>query len=201
MKKTVLFIAVLLAAVTAKAQFNFDLTYGTLNTKRATFSYKMGNWAPYAALDAFTASLEFTNALDGPEELNTHSVSGSIIAPTLGVRYYFLNKQPKLKGFLNLSAQKGFVSGEFKEAFVDDPERDRDIKLSDMLSTKSLLQFQFGFGAEYFFNENLSLIGEYGLRLISVNIEGEPDEGGAYMKAKLSGVSITYARLGLGFYF
>ncbi len=188
MKKSVLFLAFTVLASTAFAQFNMRLTYGTFDSKQVTFGYDICKWTPFVAFDAFTLAVKL-------DEGDVTKLNASAFAPTLGVRYYFLNSGD-LKGYGSLSAQKVFVSGKYKMEIEN--EGSQTIKLSDVLDTKNILQGQLAFGAEYFFNDKLSLVAEYGFRYIYSQFKTTADFGdGTYTIQP----GATFARLGLGFHF
>ena len=193
MKKTYIFLIVMIMSASAAfAQFNLRLTYGTLNTKMASFGYKVNDIvAPYIAIDAFMLRLDI-------EQNGTKLISGnaSIVAPMVGSRFYFL-EAGNLKGYGNLGIQRIFIGGKAtvtEEDYDTGDMLDVEYKLRDILSKKNVWQMQLGFGAEYFFNDNLSLIAEYGFRYITGTFEIEPTK--IYVSP-----SAIYARLGLGFYF
>lgn len=207
MKKILLAGALLIFTATAAfSQFNFRLTYGTLDSKMATFGYDFGNWTPYVGLDVYGIGAKVEMGQGG---VSMEAKAGlNAISPIVGVRYYFLESD-RLKGYGNLSFSKAFLGGklEVPEALADAwgmGDEAIDYKLGDVMDKKSLLQVQLGFGAEYFFNDNLSLVAEYGFRYINLTLEPNMAELGApsgmSVKASLSPYS-TFAKIGLGFHF
>ena len=125
----------------------------------------------------------------------------------LGAKYFFIEKN-SIKGYLVGEVWKPITSGSIK---VDGEENETVKKFFDGLS---LWGFNFGFGTEYFFSENFSLGGEFGIRFLLVSSETEDKSvysytGYGYTATETStskvnadiGLSLTYSLLTLNYYF
>jgi opacity protein-like surface antigen len=192
--KTKLFlfgIAMFAITYSGYSQFAFGVSPG-LNLNSAYFGYKVSDrLVPYVGLQVLSTNVnvEFRD----PGSTETNELSASLIAPTIGARY-FISQQNPVRAYFALSISKPFVSGKLEY----DGEPDEDFE--EAIENISLFGFEIGFGAEYFFSENFSLGGEFGLRSLSAKYEEfDVDFEEEYtVKARLTP---TYTKFGLNFYF
>lgn len=213
--KTKLIIAMFaffLTAATGFGQFTFGVSPG-LNMNRAYFGYKMNRIVPFAGCQFYNSTFNFKFSYeDFDYDLNqivTYEDEGearlSLIMPNLGVKY-FIKETGNLKAHLTLNVSKPILSGKV----VYNGEEDDEIK--DAIKNLKLFGGEFGFGAEYFFDENFSLGGEFGIRYMMVRYKdsyetsvynpntgmSEPSENTYEFK---SAVSPTFSKISLNFYF
>lgn len=117
--------------------------------------------------------------------------SAALIVPSVGIKY-FLPRQNQIQPYLTLNLSKPIVSGKLEY----DGEPDEEFE--DAIDNLSLLGVGFGFGVEYFFDENFSLGGEYGFQFLSAkyDISDEFDD------IEFTGsFNPTYTKLTLNYYF
>lgn len=219
MKKVILLLAVcLLFGLKGYSQFAFGVAPG-LSTNTAYFGYKAGKVVPYVGFQF--ANVKFTNEWDSHTYEYTGSdyewvdddgdmkISGGIYVPNIGVKFFAV-EQNKLKAYFNLSVAKPFIRGKY-QIDGDDMEfnfnGDDDAVVNDLLKEIKLIGGEFGFGVEYFFDNNFSVGGEFGLRYMrgKFEMEDEGDEYGGdvetYKNAFKASVSPTYSKISLNFYF
>ena len=103
------------------------------------------------------------------KESDTQEISGSIIAPKIGVKAYIFGEE-KLKGYVNAAFTKPFFSGKLSEGGEEDEE------IKETIDKLSLFGLQAGFGAEYFIDSNFSISGEFGISYMKGSFE-DPYEG------------------------
>lgn len=193
MKTKLFLLGIVLCAISYSGygQFAFGVSPG-LHLNSAYFGYKVSDrLVPYVGLQVLSTNVNVEFSDDVSTE--TNELSASLIAPTIGARY-FISAQNPVRAYLALSLSKPFVSGKLEY----DGEPDEEFE--EVVENVSLFGFEVGFGAEYFFTENFSLGGEFGVRSLSAKYEEvdvEFDEEYS-IKARLTP---TYTKFGLNFYF
>lgn len=131
--------------------------------------------------------------------VNTEEVSINLYIPSLGLKY-FIKQHNSLNAYLTACISKPFVSGkrEYDGKIDEDYQEDID--------NVSFWGAEGGFGIEYFFDENFSLGGEFGLRYLHMNFKETYEFESTYFKSKTERVykynlSPTYTKISLNFYF
>jgi len=214
MKKNLCLLSALLILISAQvfSQLTFSVAPG-LNLNSACFGYKTGNFVPFIGIQMMALSgksietgTEWDYDTNQPVLFEDESkISGSLIIPTLGVKYFALEKN-KLKGYAMAALSKPFFNA--KVTFNGEENEE----LQDMLDKVSLFGGMAGVGVEYFFDENFSIGGEYGILIMTGNYEDEyideyynPNTStyvDAELSIKLKGkIMPTYAKASLNFYF
>lgn len=206
------FALTIIGVSSAFSQFTFSVSPGmTLNG--AQFGYRVGAFVPYVGLDFMSVSGNLT--VSGTEwdydqdKAVTYSdkgeASASIFVPTIGAKFFFLESN-KIKAYANLNVSKPFLSASASYNGKDSKE------VKDALENLSLIGGSLGFGIEYYFDNNFSLGGEFGLRYFHASYDAEYDseyynpELDQDVPTKISteaGLSIlpTYSKLTLNYYF
>ncbi len=219
MKKLVL-VSLLAAFVgfNAYSQFAFGVAPG-LSTNTAYFGFKVGNVVPYVGFQYINVGFKMSYSgyyWDGAAVVHDEGdmkISGSLYVPDIGVKLFFI-QQAKLKAYINVNVAKPLVRGHIKE---DGDEVDDAIyhngewgPLNDLLKDVKVWGGQAGFGVEYFFDDNFSVGGEYGIMMLRGSFKEEWQElvwnGSADVmmdfEEKFSlKLMPTYARISLNFYF
>ena len=90
--------------------------------------------------------------------------SASIYNISVGVRYFFM-KVESLKPYFTGTFYKPFFSADYKEDGETEPE------VKDAVDNLSIWGLSFGFGTEYYFTDNFSIGGEFGIRLFVGNFK------------------------------
>jgi hypothetical protein len=214
MKKSILF-GVLLATVTVGpvlGQLTFNVSPG-LNLNSANLGYKVGKVVPFIGFQYLSIGFnltetgtEWNSGINGPETFTEEvKFDGALMIPTLGVKY-FIKEKNKMKAYVVASVAKPMVSG--KMEFDSEPEEE----FSEQLQKVSLWGGEAGFGMEYFFDENFSIGGEFGVRCLTGKYSDEytgdyynPNTG-LYVDADFTEevnitMNPTYTRIALNFYF
>jgi len=139
----------------------------------------------------------------------SNEFSGSLYIPNLGLKY-FVKEENSIKAYLTLSVSKPFITA----SITDDGENDEDFE--EDVKNLSLLGGEFGFGVEYFFDENFSIGGEFGIRYFHLKYEETRDEqifvpnsgngGGTIVDTEIQNdfnfnISPTYSKIALNYYF
>jgi len=148
------------------------------------------------------------NYIDDDGTLTTYGLN--LFDFTIGVRYYFIDiikEKVSIYALAGIGKQFAFAKSNYEELFPPDPDYTVKDNAEDYLQDlNSPFHFNIGFGAEYFFNESLSLAsnirvlysavsGEYYYEFIS---ESETDKRSEEYS---SSDVITRFGLGLNFYF
>lgn len=204
MKKVILLFAVcLLFGLKGYSQFYFGVAPG-LSTNTANFGFKAGKVVPYLGIQYANVSFknEYNehdwNGTDYDDVSEDTKFSGNLIIPEIGVKFYAVEKN-NLKAYFNLNLTKPMVRGKLE---MNDTEVE---ELSDMLKEIKLFGGEFGFGCEYFFDDNFSIGGEFGIRYLKGKYtdENDYDDGhGSYEKDVYKiGLAPTYSKISLNFYF
>ena len=213
MKKVFLLIAVcLIFGLKGFSQFSFGVAPG-LSTNSAWFGFKAGKVVPYVGFQF--ANAKFTTEFTGEEydftELdvvpfsNEMKISGNLYLPNVGIKIFAVEKN-KLKAYFNLSVAKPFLRAKMEE----DGEEIEDA--NDLLKDIKIIAGEFGFGVEYFLDNNFSLGGEFGLRYMGGKYTSTYEDDvynentGLYETVEFEdtfkgSVSPTYTKISLNFYF
>jgi hypothetical protein len=209
MKKTILLLAVcLLFGLKGYSQFSFGVAPG-LSTNSTYFGYKIGKVVPYVGFQYANARfiLEQTgmewDGLDVVSFSDETKVSANIYIPNIGVKFFAVEKN-KLKAYFNLSIAKPIIRAKVEENGTEVEE------LNDVLKDIKLWGGEFGFGVEYFFDDNFSLGGEFGIRYLGGKytnsyqqdvyngVDMQPEDFADTYKL---GLMPTYSKITLNFYF
>lgn len=213
MKKLVLLLAVcLLFGLKGYSQFAFGVAPG-LSTNSAYFGFKAGKVVPYIGFQyaGATVKLEESGEMWDDDEYDIISYSydvkikGNLYVPTLGVKVFAIEKN-QLKAYFNLSVAKPFLSAKYEE----DGEEFEEV--SDLVKEIKLIGGEFGFGVEYFFDDNFSIGGEFGLKFLHAKYTDSYDDEvydystGTYEDVTIentvkAGMNPTYSKISLNFYF
>lgn len=213
MKKIVLLLSVcLLFGLKSFSQFSFGVAPG-LSTNSAYFGYKAGKVVPYVGFqfgNVRVVTEETGEEFDYDEyEMLPYSyetkISGNIYMPNLGVKIFAVENN-NLKAYFNLSVAKPFIRAKVEE----DGEEIEEI--SDELKEVKLFAGEAGFGVEYFFDNNFSVGGEFGLRFLMGKYANSHEEEeynpstGDYETVEIENtlnarVMPTYSKISLNFYF
>lgn len=183
MKKVILLVSVcLLFAFKGYSQFSFGVAPG-LNTNTAYFGFKIGSLVPYVNFQYAGGSMKMES---GGIESKT---SVKLIMPGVGAKFFFATNN-KIKAYANLNVVKPFVSG--KDVY----DGDEDPDFADMFKKVSVIGGGLGFGVEYFFDDNFSIGGEYGVMYLT----GNYDDSDADVKVTIGAIP-TYSKISLSYYF
>ncbi|MGV3631312.1 MAG: hypothetical protein ACO1O6_08900 [Bacteroidota bacterium] len=217
MKKVTLFFAALALSLGASAQFAFSVSPGT-QLSGTQFGYKVQKFVPYLGVQMLMAKGEFINSgkeYDFDSDLikgyeNTLSGKISMILPTIGLKYFFIQSN-KLKAYGNANFSKLILGGKVDDS--TDPSNQADAEFQKILKNTKASAFQIGFGTEYFFDDNFSLGGEFGLNMVSLKSETSYDEMvihpndpnqnemATFKNTFSARFNPTYAKVSLNFYF
>jgi hypothetical protein len=212
-KLSLVLLAAMVLSIKSYSQFSFGVSPGFgLNT--AYFGYKMNNKVvPYIGFQYLNAKFKFEeNGEKFDYDLNKivsysdkTTFSGSLLIPNIGVKY-FIKQKNNIQAYLSLSLSKPFISGKLKYDGEEDEDFDNAIK------NMSIWGGEFGFGMEYFFDENFSLGGEFGFRHLHLKYKDTYDDEiynpntGDYQKTETENefkfnTSPTFSKISLNFYF
>ncbi len=204
MKKLVLLLVVcLLFGLKGYSQFYFGVAPG-LSTNTANFGFKAGKVVPYVGFQY--ANVSFTNeyfehdwnGTDYDDYDSEMKISGNLLIPEIGVKFFAIEKN-NLKAYLNLNLTKPMIRGKLESNGTENEE------FSDLLKEIKLFGGEFGFGCEYFFDDNFSIGGEFGIRYLrgKFNNKDEYDDGhDSYEENDIKvGLAPTYSKISLNFYF
>jgi hypothetical protein len=216
MKKTcfALWGTVLLLAVctTAQSQFLFSVRPQLLGLNGAAFGYQFpGNIAAFGGVDHMgigaTVESSTTLSISGyPPQSSSDKAEASLSLYNL-----FLGS----KCFVITSGSaKGYVLGEISRPIVRFSVKSNGIEdatLKQLSDNLSIWGIKAGVGGEYFFSEDFSLGGEFGIRFFFVSTGTEQTQTGQYYgtytytaRSKTDidlDISLTYGLLTLNYYF
>lgn len=207
----------LLASISSGyGQIVFGVAPG-LSLNSAYVGYKIDNSiVPYFGFQYLSAGIEISEFgqeydydLDKMVSyLNKAEVNASIFMPNIGIKY-FVAKQNKINAFLNLNLSKPILSAEIKDNGTDDS----DLKdINEGIDNLSIFGGELGFGVEYFFDENFSIGGEFGIRYFHLEYDDvrtrevyNPANGQNQLvdfKDNFQfNISPTFSRISLNYYF
>lgn len=201
MRKTALLAVVFFAifASTGYGQFSFGVSPG-FNFNNANFGYKFGdNLVPFIGLQYYNANFTVTEKSTGSEDSYSDEtkLSAGILAPNIGLKY-FIAQENKVKLFLTLNLTKPFISGKLSYNGAEDPD------FQEVIDNTSIFGAELSFGMEYFFDENFSIGGEFGVRYLNFSTESsyydDWDES-QYNYDMNFIMSPTFAKISLNYYF
>ncbi len=212
-KLLVLFIAVFVFTIKSNGQFSFGVSSG-IGLNSAYFGYKVNSKiVPYIGFQYLNAKFKYEESGERYDydigQVISYSdmteFSGSIYIPNIGVKY-FIKQHNKIQAYLSLSLSKPLISAKLKV----DGEEDEDFKES--IKNVSMWGGEFGFGVEYFFDENFSLGGEFGLRHLHVKYNDtydsefyNPDTGNDQDTEIENDIKLnlnpTFSKISLNYYF
>jgi outer membrane autotransporter protein len=207
MKKNLFLIALflILASAPGFSQFTFTAAPG-LNLNSASFGYRFNKFVPYIGIQycgisgSYSLNVNYTSTTV-TDESNEEKFTGKIIMPSFGIKYFAVEKN-KVKGYINATVAKPFLSAKLT---IDGD----DVKsVSDEVGKVSLFAGSLGVGAEYFFDDNFSVGGEFGLQFISGNYKDNRTStnynghGNAAIETTVKAMAMpTYSKISLNFYF
>ncbi|HBX50038.1 MAG: hypothetical protein A2275_17755 [Bacteroidetes bacterium RIFOXYA12_FULL_35_11] len=197
-----------------KAQFHFNVSPG-LQFNTANFGYKVNNFVPYFGLQILNGSANLSEKGERydpdrggivPYE-DKYKFSGIIYIPTLGTKYFF-KETNKLKLYGTISFTKFILSGKIEVS----NDSDANDELQSEIKKMNLWGGQLGFGTEYFFDNNFSVGGEFGLRLLRLKYKDTEEDliynpqTGNYVPSTTTNdyrfnLSPTYVRISFNYYF
>jgi hypothetical protein len=212
MKKIIL-LATVLINFYATSQVSFNLNFGQ-NNSNAQFGYVYKKFNPYLSFQylGFSASSVYSGKENDPftGEIvsfeDEYSTKITLLMPSIGLKYFVLERN-KLKAYTNLFYSKPIVRAKLD---VDDPAFENDVESA--IEDLKFNAIGVGIGAEYFFDSNFSIGGEFGFVTTRVKSELEyeqnlfdPNTGSTIFntnKINIKGaLNPTYARFSLNFYF
>jgi len=173
----ILMISIVVSGMEGKAQFTFSVSPG-LHLNGAAFGYKMGTIVAYGGLQIISGTFTQTHTwtdydINGAlqQNDNKYSVSQSLFVPSLGAKFFF-KETGKLKIYGN--GVFAYFIPSVKITDSDDPSANSDFKKQ----FKNAYSFggQFGFGSEYFFDDNFSVGGEFGFTFLAGGYKSEYDQ-------------------------
>ncbi len=214
--KTKLFFALFVSMVlTVKtySQCSFGVSPG-IGLNSAYFGYKIDNKiVPYIGFQYLNAKFKYEESGErfdwdlyrAVSYSEKNEFSGSLYIPNIGVKY-FVKQQNKLQAFFSLNFSKPLISGKLQY------NGDEDGDFKDAIKNIKMWGGELGFGVEYFFDENFSIGGEFGLRYIHLKYN-ESNEASFYnpdtgndQNTEIEdtfkfNMSPTFSRVSLNFYF
>jgi len=139
------------------------------------------------------------------EYKDTDEGSATIYNFGIGLKYFFMKVQ-SVKPYFTGSFYKPFISAEVKEDGETEPE------VNDAVDGVSIWGLSFGFGTEYYFSENFSVGGEFGMRMFFGTFEqtekvtiNDPSTGNDKETDRNTNVDLnlqlTYSVVSLNYYF
>lgn len=169
--RIILPLIITLISFSSQSQIAFGVSPG-LNLNSAYIGYKINKIVPFFGFQYFNAAFNYSekgqhfdydvNEVANYEE--TYQYSVSVYLPTLGLKYYVIDKD-KLKAYTSLAITKPVITGKAKDNGVENTD------LTDYLKNLSIWGGELGFGVEYYFDEQFSLGGEFGIRFLSLKDE------------------------------
>jgi hypothetical protein len=194
-------------------QFSFGVSPG-IGLNSAYFGYKISEKViPFIGIQYLYGSLKYEErGEEFDDNLNklvpvtkNNELSGNLLIPNIGLKY-FLKQQNKIQAYISICISKPLLSGELKE----DGEVDKDVK--KLVDNLSMWGGECGFGVEYFFDENFSIGGEFGIRYLNMHYEEFSEDEiynsntGQYLKSEVNkdyklNLSPTFSKLSVNFYF
>lgn len=204
--KTKLFLIII--GLIASSNFAFSqFTFGvspSLGFNSAHVGYKISdNLVPFIGFQMAKISTSNINTytyIDFNDEkvtdVSEYEADATLFVPNIGLKY-FLMQQKKLKTYISLSIAIPIVSGKVKQNGSSYNE-------DEILNNTSMLGGEFGFGVEYFVDDNFSIGGEFGIRYLNVNSSYEYNDIDFQETDKYEidfNLMPTYTRVSLNYYF
>ncbi|MES2836802.1 MAG: hypothetical protein V4667_04725 [Bacteroidota bacterium] len=203
-----------LIATKSNAQFAFSVSPG-IQLNGASFGYKIKKVVPFVSLQVLNGSVSSIEKGNRYDRITGTIVSyedkvkltGSIYMPTVGTKYFF-KQSNKLKAYGIMSFTKFIISASIENS----SNITSNVDLQKQLSGINIFGGLLGFGTEYFFDDNFSIGGEFGMRMIYFNQKRETSgfvynqNTGEIITSKTtfdytSSFKPTYARISLNYYF
>ncbi len=202
-----------LATTFSYGQFSFSVSPG-FSFNGACVGYKVHkNIVPFIGLQF--ANINFNYEESGKEfdvndnlvdYRNTNSFKGGVYVPNIGVKHYFKQKN-KIRPYTSLNLAKPMLKAKLK---TDDVQLDKEV--NDAVKKIKIFGMEIGFGTEYFFDDNFSIGGEFGIRHINIKVKDsftrtltDPntfDPVEVQISSEVSTkINPTYTRFALNFYF
>jgi hypothetical protein len=203
-KATLLIFVCLLFGLKGYSQFSFGVAPG-LSTNTAYFGYKAGIVVPYVGFQYahIGVNIDFNDhywdGVDWVTESNDMKINGNLYIPTLGAKVFAIQKN-KLKAYFNLSLTKPMIRAKAEQDGTEIEEVGEEVKKIKLFGG------EFGFGVEYFFDDNFSLGGEFGIHYMNGKYDTENvyeyngEDRTETTKYNIS-LAPTYSRISLNFYF
>lgn len=215
MKIKLLFLLVAVAALTTESygQISFGVSPGS-GYNSAYFGYKIADRiVPFVGFQCIAA--KFNIEQSGQEwdyELNKVvpysgkiEFSGSLLVPNIGVKC-FMTETNKIKTYLSLSLSKPILSAKLE---IDGEQSE---EFQEGIKNISMWGGEFGVGVEYFFDENFSVGGEFGLRYLNVKYHNTMEDDyynpitNEYVDSESTfdlryTMNPTYSKISLNYYF
>ncbi|MBN1183595.1 MAG: hypothetical protein JXB49_14995 [Bacteroidales bacterium] len=200
-------------SVKGYSQVSFGVSPGIgLNT--AYIGYKVNdNVVPFFGFQYLNASFKYEQSgRDYDWELNrvvnqeySEKLSGSLYIPNIGLKYFIAQKN-QMKPYISVVLSKPFLSAKAE----DDGEEIDDVK--DAVKKLKMIGGELAFGTEYFFDDNFSIGGEFGLRYFHFKYDDSYDHEyynpntGDYEESEIEveyrfNTSPTFTKISLNYYF
>jgi len=214
MKNKIIFTSLVLLIFTGTSfsQFTFSVSQG-IGLSNAQLGYKVNERVvPYIGFMYMRLGTNYESMRKSwdydkdkvVEESFDDKISVNVMVPTLGLKYFFYPEK-EIKAYTSFNVSKPLIRG---KASYDDLEED----INEELKKLKLWGFELGFGAEYFFNVNFSIGGEFGLRYWTGKLENNyessyynPNTGNyvSYDRENKNSLSLipTYTKASMNFYF
>jgi hypothetical protein len=194
-------------------QFTFGISTG-LTFNSGYFGYKVNDKLityagfQYANIGVTTESTgkEYNYSINQLADYShKYITSENLYLPNIGAKY-FINNINKIKSYLTLNISKPILGGKVTN---DGKESD---SFNKSIENLSMWGGEFGFGTEYFFDDNFSLGGEFGIRYFHYSNKsdynntiydpsiGRQTNSTSTDKYSLS-LSPTYSKISLNYYF
>ncbi len=193
-------------------QFSFGVSPG-LNFNSAYFGYKVGKVVPYVGFQYARAKMGVKDESIERDwytgkvfkETFDEDVSINLYVPHIGAKYFILERN-KIQAYVNAVIAKPLIS-------VNESDTLENIK--DEAKKLSLWGAELGFGMEYFFDDNFSIGGEFGIKYLFMKYQDFEDEyyeeydenfnivqNKATLEQKLTlNFSPTYSKISFNYYF
>lgn len=202
----------ILLGIKSYGQFSFGVSPG-ISTNSAYFGYRIGKVVPYVGFQY--ANITFIGKETGEDfdsdlqevvpYTDEFKFAGNLLVPNAGIKFFAIEKN-NLKAYFNLSVAKPIINAKLEYNGEEQEE------ISDALKDLNLLGGEFGFGTEYFFDDNFSIGGEFGLRYLGGKFTTENtdsyynEQTGTYEDTQIKNsfnlrTSPTYTKISLNFYF
>lgn len=208
-KLLVLLVAFLFVGTASFGQFTFSVNPG-LNFNKASFGYKVADkFVPFIGIGYMGLNMtqeehdldwDGTDVVTDDTEMN---LKGHVFIPNFGVKFFALEKNNlKLYAQLNVAIPMIKAEMEFDGETIDE--------VTDQTDAIKAWAGEFGIGVEYFFDENFSIGGEFGLRTMNGTYDysyddtvwnGTEDQTFDHTILVKPKISPTYSLLSLNFYF
>lgn len=199
-------------------QLSFGISPG-IGFNSAYFGYRINNKIiPYIGIQYMGGNL--TNIQSGQEfddklsEVVNFSkkveFSGSLFIPDAGLKYY-IKQHDKLQPYFSLNITKPLLSVNIDDGTNDDSKFEEIRNLVKSIN-KSIWGYEFGFGVEYFVDDNFSIGGEFGYRHLHLKYTNSEDDEfynpntGLYQPTVINtevkfNANPTFSKIALNFYF